>query len=100
MAAKKQTKKNTTVKKLETSKIILLVNYIIAIALLVVTIIGSFMGYDVTGITTVTALVFAEVGASNVYYYKKAAKENVPKILSSLSAEFRSQVDINQLLNQ
>lgn len=86
-------------KKMETSKKILVINYIIAIALIIVTIIGSFMGYDVSGITTVTALVFVEVGASNIHYYKKAAKENVPKILSGLSEEFRNQVDINQLLN-
>ena len=64
-------------KKMETSKKILLISYITAIA----------------------SLVWGEVGAANIFYYKKAARENVPKVLASLSEELQSQVDINQLLS-
>lgn len=86
-------------KKMETSKKLLLVNYIIAIVLIIIIVIGSFLNYNMDGLTTVTGLVFVEVGASNAFYFRKAAKENVPKILSGLSDDFKNKVDINQLLN-
>ena len=52
-----------------------------------------------TNITTIASLVWGEVGAANIFYYKKAAKENVPKVIANLSEELQSQIDINQLLN-
>lgn len=98
----KKTKKNNKLNfiNMETSKIILLVSYAIAIVLTLIVIIGSFTMYDMSNITTIACLAYAELSASNIFYYKKAAKENVPKVISSLSEEFKSQVDINQLLNQ
>lgn len=98
--AKKAKKTKIGLINMETSKIILLVSYVIAIVLTLIVVIGSFMMYDMTNITTIACLAYAELSASNIFYYKKAAKENVPKVISSLSAEFKSQVDINQLLNQ
>ena len=95
MAKKKKGKK-----KMETSKLILLVSYIVAGVLSLIVIIGSFTSYDMTNITTIASLAWAEVGASNIWYYKKAAKENVPKVIASMPKEFREQIDINQLLNQ
>ena len=97
---KKNTKRKIKRNKIETSKKILLANYIIVSILIVALIIGTFIGYDMENITQVTVLIIAEVGASNVCYYNKAAKENVPKILSGLSEDLISKVDINQLFNK
>ena len=86
-------------RKIETSKKILLISYIIAIILTVIVIIGSFLDHDMTNITTIASLAWGEVTASNIFYYKKAAKENVPKVIASLSENLQDQIDINQLLN-
>ena len=86
--------------RIETSKKIILASYVIAIILTIIVIIGTFMGYEVSNITTLASLSYAELSFSNVWYYKKAAKENVPKILGSLSKELWEQIDINQLLNE
>lgn len=90
----------TKKKKMETSKKIILASYICAIVLTMIVILGTFMGYDVFNITTIASLSWAEVATSNIWYYKKAAKENVPKIISSMPKEFRDAIDINQLLNE
>lgn len=87
-------------KKMETSKKIILASYIISIALTIAIILGSFWGYDTGNITTIACLSFAEVSASNIWYFKKASRENVVKIVSSLENNLKEQVDINQLLNQ
>lgn len=93
-SAKKKRKK-----RIETSKKILIVSYASSIALTLIVIIGSFTGYDTSDITSIASLAWAEVAVSNAFYYKKAAKENVPKVISSMPKEFREQLDINQLLN-
>lgn len=85
---------------METSKKIILASYVTAGLLSLIVIIGTFMNYDMTNITTIASLAWAEVAVSNAFYYKKAAKENVPKILASLPQEFQEQIDINSLLNQ
>lgn len=86
-------------RKMETSKKIILASYIITIILSIIVIIGTFIGHDVTNITTIASLAWAEVAASNIFYYKKAAKENVPKVIASLPEYVREQIDVNQLLN-
>lgn len=86
-------------RKMETSKKILLVSYICAILLTLIVIVGSFMMVDMSNITTIATLVWGEVAVANAFYYKKAQRENVPKILSTLSPDFIQMVDINQLLN-
>lgn len=86
-------------KRIETSKKILLASYSAAFLLTFLVVIGTFLGYEVSNITTITSLAWGEVAASNIFYYKKAAKENVPKVLASLDKEFRDQIDVNQLLN-
>jgi len=58
------------------------------------------MGYEVSNITTITSLVYGEVAVSNAFYFRKSAKENVPKVLGSLPKELWEQIDINQLLNE
>ena len=86
-------------KKMETSKKILLISYVVAIILTVIVIIGSFVDRDMTNITTIASLAWSEVAASNIFYFKKAAKENVPKVIASLSEDLQNQIDINQLRN-
>lgn len=86
-------------KNMETSKKILLVSYGTAIILTVIVVIGSFIDHDMTNITTIASLAWSEVAASNIFYYKKAAKENVPKIIAGLSDDLQNQIDINQLLS-
>ena len=87
-------------KKMETSKIIILASYIIAITLTILVIVGTFASIDVSNLTTITCLVWSEVAASNIFYFNKAAKENVPKVIASLPQFFQEQIDVNQLLNQ
>lgn len=87
-------------KKMETSKKIILASYILAIILSAIVVIGTFMNYEVTNITTIASLAWAEVAASNIWYFKKSAKENVPKVIASMPEELREQVDINMLLNE
>lgn len=87
-------------KKIETSKKILLVSYIVSIVLTIVIIVGTFLNFDVSNITTIAALSWGEVATCNIWYLKKAAKENVPKVLGSLPKEIWEQIDINQILNE
>lgn len=87
-------------KKIETSKLIVWASYAIAIALSLVVIIGTFLGFEVSDITTIAALVWAEVAVSNRHYFQKASKENVLKIAKKIPEEYKDQVDINQLLNE
>lgn len=87
-------------KKMETSKKLLVVSYTITIILTILVVVGTFMMLDITNLTQITALSYAETSACTVWYYKKAAKENVPKVIASLPELFRDKVDVNQLLNQ
>ena len=87
-------------KKMETSKILLLVSYSITIILTILVVTGTFMGLDITDLTQITTLSYGETSCCTIWYYKKAAKENVPKVIASLPELFREKVDVNQLLNQ
>lgn len=84
-------------KRIETSKLILIVSYIAAITLTVIVVYGAFAGVDMSNVVQITLAAWAEVAASNVWYYKKAAKENVIKIAKSLPKDMRDQFDINQM---
>lgn len=82
-------------KKIETSKLILLVSYLISISLTVIVIIGTFTGYDMDCVTQIALGSYAEVSASNIFYFKKAVRENIFK---NIPKECLSQVDINNLV--
>ena len=84
-------------KRIETSKLILIVSYIAAITLTAIVVYGAFAGVDMSNVVQITLSAWAEVAASNVWYYKKAAKENVIKIAKSLPKDMRDQFDINQM---
>ena len=87
-------------KKIETSKLILIVSYIIAIVLTSIVVVGTFMNLDVSNVTTITTLAYAELGSANIFYFKKAGRENVIKIYKDLPEEVKEQIDINQMLYQ
>lgn len=83
-----------------TSKRILVISYVSTFTLTLLVIIGTFLQIDMSNITTLASLSWGEVATANIWYYKKAAKENVPKIIASLPKDFKAQLDVNQLLNQ
>lgn len=87
-------------KKIETSKLILIVSYIITIVLTCIVVAGSFLNLDMSNITTITTLAYAELGSANIFYFKKASRENVIKIYNDLPQEVKEQLDINQMLYQ
>lgn len=87
-------------KKIETSKLILIVSYVIAIVLTSIVVVGTFLNLDVSNITTITTLAYAELGSANIFYFKKAGRENVIKIYNDLPEEVKEQIDINQMLYQ
>lgn len=86
-------KKGSQLWSIETSKTILLISYLIMIILNVLIIIGTFKEIDVSNLTQIALASYAEVSASNIFYYKKAARENVLKIKKDLIND----VDINNL---
>lgn len=86
-------------KKVETSKVILILSYIAAFILTTIVIIGTFVGVDMSNVTPLALAAWGEVAATNIWYYKKAAKENVLKIAKRLPEEVKNQIDINQFLN-
>lgn len=81
MAAKKITKKAT--EKLTASKKIIIASYVIGAVLTGVTVVGAFLGSDVSTIGMVTTAAYAEIAASNAFYFNKAKKENALKIALS-----------------
>lgn len=81
--------------KIETSKLILLISYTVTITLTVIVVIGAFTDYSMEWVTQIALASYAEVSASNIYYYKKACRENIFKHMPKDALE---QVDVNNLL--
>lgn len=81
--------------KVETSKLILTVSYLISIILTVIVVIGAFKGLDMSNVTQIALASYVEVSASNVWYYKKATRENIFK---NLPKKYLENVDINNLI--
>lgn len=100
-AKKTNTKNNANQKSFTCSKMILLVSYIVGIALTVVTIVGAFKGFDVSTIGIVTSAAYAEIAASNAFYYNKAKKENALKIALSAVEKYSADKveDITKIVN-
>lgn len=81
--------------RIETSKLILLVSYLISIILTVIVVIGAFTGFNMEYVTQIALVSYAELSASNVFYFKKATRENIFKNLPEDKLEM---IDINNLL--
>lgn len=90
-------------KKIETSKKILAISYILAITLTLIVVICTFAGIECGYITTLSGAAWLEVSASNVFYYTMCKRLNVPKVImgiyGDLPSELKEQVDINNLLS-
>ena len=81
--------------KIETSKLILIISYLISISLTLIVIIGAFKGFDMEYVTQIALASYVEVSASNVWYYKKATRENIFKNLPEDKLEM---IDLNNLI--
>ena len=81
--------------KIETSKLILVISYLISITLTVIVIIGAFYDKDMEYAVQIALASYVEVSASNVWYYKKATRENIFK---NLPKKYLENVDINNLI--
>lgn len=62
------------------SKRILVVSYICGILLTIITVVGVFIGYEMSTIATITGIAWGEISVSNAFYYNKAKRENAIKI--------------------
>ena len=81
--------------KIETSKLILLVSYLISLVLTLVVIIGAFTGFSMEFVTQIALASYVELSASNVFYFKKSCRENIFK---NLPEKYLENVDINNLV--
>lgn len=86
-------------KRIETSKLILIVSYAMAVILTAIVVYGAFACLDMTNVVQLALASWGEVAAANIWYYKKAGRENVIKIYNSLPIKTKRQIDINQMLN-
>ena len=90
-------------KKIETSKKILIISYIVAFFLTAIVVICTLSGIDCGNITTLAGAAWLEISASNVFYYTMCKRLNVPKVVmgiyGDLPDELKEQVDINNLLS-
>ncbi len=92
MAAKKTTKKATD--KVETSKKIIWASYAIGAILTIITVVGNFRGFDMSVVMSLALASYAEITASNAFYFSKAKKENALKIsLSTIKSVPPEKVD-------
>lgn len=80
---------------IETSKLILLISYVVTVTLTVIVVIGAFTDNDMGYVVQIAIASYAEVSASNIFYFKKSTRENIFK---NLPKDYRDQVDINNLL--
>ena len=90
-------------KKIETSKKILAISYILAIILTLIVVVCTFVGIECGNITTLASAAWLEVSASNIFYYTMCKRLNVPKVIMGIYGDLPSQlkdnVDINNLLS-
>lgn len=88
-------------RKMETSKKILWLSYIVGITLTVIVVICSLADIECTNITTLAGAAWLEISASNVFYYTMNKRLNAPKIVmrlyNDLPDELKEQIDINNL---
>lgn len=95
--------KSNKSKRIETSKKILIISYILAIILTFFVIMCSFIGIECGNITTLASAAWLEVSASNIFYYTMCKRLNVPKVVmgiySNLPSKLKEQVDINSLIS-
>ena len=100
---KKFKKIKSIIKKMETSKKILWLSYIIGITLTVIVVVCTLLSIECSNITTLAGAAWLEISASNVFYYTMNKRLNAPKIVmylyNDLPDDLKKQVDINGLFS-
>ncbi len=90
-------------KKMETSKKILWLSYVIGIILTVIVIVCTLLDIECGNITTLAGAAWLEISASNVFYYTMNKRLNAPKIVvglyNDLPSELKEQIDVNNLFS-
>ena len=90
-------------KKMETSKKILWLSYIIGITLTFIVVVCSFKNIECSNITTLAGAAWLEISASNIFYYTMNKRLNAPKIVmglyNDLPEELKEQIDIISLFS-
>lgn len=90
-------------RKMETSKKILWLSYVIGITLTLIVVVCSFLGIECSNITTLAGAAWIEISASNVFYYTMNKRLNAPKVVmgiyQDLPDELKEQIDINNLFS-
>ena len=90
-------------RKMETSKKILWLSYIIGITLTLIVVTCSFLNIECSNITTLASAAWIEISASNVFYYTMNKRLNAPKVVmgiyQDLPEELKEQIDINNLFS-
>lgn len=81
--------------KIETSKLILLVSYVISLVLTLIVVLGAFLGFSMEYVVQIALASYLELSASNVFYFKKSCRENIFK---NLPEKYLESVDINSLI--
>ena len=81
-------------KKIETSKLILVVDFTIAIALTATVVVGELTGHDMTNTAIVAGVWDAQLGAACAFYYHKAKCENRAKGAQGLVKELADRYGI------
>lgn len=79
----------------ETSKLILCISYLLAIILTVITVIGAFTDKSMEYVVQIALASYGEVAAANIWYFKKAARENIFK---NIPKEYLEGIDLNNLI--
>ena len=90
-------------RKMETSKKIIWLSYIIGITLTLIVVTCSFLNIECSNITTLASAAWIEISASNVFYYTMNKRLNAPKVVmgiyQDLPDELKEQIDINNLFS-
>lgn len=89
-------------RKYEFGKIIAVISSVTSILLTLIVIYMTFCEIECSNLTTIAVTAWAETAASNVAYYGKSKKENLPKVVmgiyKGLPRNLKEQIDINQLM--
>ncbi|MCM1307131.1 MAG: hypothetical protein NC223_00875 [Butyrivibrio sp.] len=86
-------------KKTEFNKIIVAASVIIAIGCTVWAIVRDALGHDIGSLIAIIGIVWVEVTGVTGTYAAKTKALNKIKLIGSLPEELRSQVDLNQIIN-
>lgn len=90
-------------KKMETSKKILWLSYIIGVTLTIIVVVCSLLNIECSNITTLAGAAWVEISASNVFYYTMNKRLNAPKVVmklyEDLPEDLKEQIDINNLFS-